>query len=163
MNDIAGQESFYKVTAEERLRLIEEANAKLQAINDEIAANLTARKKLRESASLANAELLTSTRSGSTQRMLEFAEAKKKIDNTEISIKGADDTISKRNQRVRAAIHDASIAALRAAGGSLSNKDLASLIGQDSHGLSGLLCDCDLIEKIRTGRMNNEVVAWKLK
>ncbi len=160
MTDIKGQESFYKISADEVLKNIATARDRHREVRLKIANNLLERKALRAEESKAHSELMQSIGGDSAQQ--ELAEVKKQREIDSLKREGPS-TGKSRSDAWKAAIRNAALATLKAAGGELSNMDLASLIGQDPHGLSGLLSGMEEIEKTRMGRINNEVVGWKLK
>ncbi len=53
--------------------------------------------------------------------------------------------------------------ALTAAGGTMANRDLASLLGVSPHGLEALLRGSTRVQKVHDGRIGNEVTTWVLQ
>ncbi len=140
--------------------MIDAARAKWVKVRLAIAENLTQRKLLRAEESKAHGDFLVATGGDTLQRELELSDDHQKIEQLQGTSPETSALIAKRR---RETIEAGAIRVLKAAGGEMSNKDLASLLNQDSHGLSGLLSQCDSIEKTRMGRQRNEIVAWKLK
>ncbi len=160
MKDLPGQTALYTVSADEQLRLIREAKKRKVDIKVELHKNHEIRKLLRVDYVKACDEL--DRAEGGENLQMRIAEIKQ-----EESTQSAVITSRETSQSVLAArrkrVEQGAVRTLKAAGGLLSNKDLASLLNQEEHGLSGLLTECAELEKITTGRIGNDVVSWKLK
>ena len=117
--------------------------------------NLTARKTIRAQLALANAQL--------EQAIGDLGGATAPDPVLTVAPVASVATRESIQDRRRVETEAQAVRVLTAAGGSLANKDLASLLGVSPHGLEGLLRGSTRVEKVHDGRIGNEVTTWVIK
>ncbi len=160
VKELKGQTSIYNQTPEDRLARVEKAVKRLSEaeINKAKARAVYAEWKIE--CDLANAELKTSSGMDGLQLRIDNALEEMRDQDTVIT---SNETSAVLNDRRRRRIEEGAIFALSKAGGKLTNKELAAMLGVDSHGLAGLLSKCEGVIRFHDGRLNNEQMSWRLK
>jgi hypothetical protein len=157
---IKGQQNLYEQTDAERIARVDKAVKRLATAEMEKAKARAIYVEWKREVDEANAELKISSGLDGLQLRIDNALAEMRDKDTVITSAETSQTLSDRRRK---RVEEGAIRALTAAGGKLTNKELAALLGVDAHGLSGLLSKCEQIERFHDGNIQNESMSYKLK
>ncbi len=146
------QQQLYEMTLDELMRINREDAQSLAKIKDETIEHRNALKLLNR-----QRDHIIARR---TDRDLNGAQMVS-ADLTKIVPSGT--TKAERDADYKAKLIAQAKTILAGCGGLMSNRDLASMLGADLHGLTGYLADCPEIEKKQDGRERNEQTYWRLR
>lgn len=156
MTDLPGQTTLYVESPDAFRQRIALARAHWTAARLARAEYLKNARILRRAEDKALAEFLEATADEAAQQSI--GSALTPDDTAADEAETAQTLKEARRRRVR----DQAVRTLHGCGGHLSNRELAGLMGQDSHGLASLLEGDERLEKFHGGREKNEQTHWKL-
>ncbi len=158
--DIKGQQSLYTQTAEDRIARVEKAVVELAEAEREFSVIREAYVAGRAKKIKALGNLKSASGFDGHQVQIDL-EAKQRKDR-ELAISTVDTTESIL-ERKRVEAEYIALRRLRAAGGVMTNMELAPLCNRDEHGMAGVLSKCVHVEKFHDGNINNQRMSWRLK